>query len=518
MCTIAVQYSLENPFSTISQNETSSGRPGALSVKRIIMPRCLLAFRSSKISVGPASSTIASEIPHALGMRSLAQRTGQIAKARALELQGEVQTWHHNSSKRRTCTCKAAATEYREVSQSEVQESRGASLADFTRFHSRGDGSTELQTAVVTYWKRGPWWDILRPEVQVDLVACVHIGDKEYFENLQEELDTYDRVLYEMVADKGDLADSKDGKLQRWRPPKLQKTSKRAGSIVGSIQRLMSQILQLDFQLECMDYSADNWYHADLDYATFKRLQKERGESFFSFAREMTAMSTKAVVRAASGFAPDLDPLRRSLLWAARFVPMPLVGLFLIEGVCAPSSTPLLKTPEVKALLNLDLATALKVVMAKQITLDTVDSAASVMESSVIIGERNRAAMEELEVALERGCRRMAIFYGSGHLPDLHRRLTEDLNLRPVAREWRTAWNITGKRREQKGALSKFLTKLARVSGWRLNRYQTTALFLFSAVLATDLWLWEVVLENAQEYTTGCVKVLVQFIDQGWDL
>uniref|UniRef100_A0A803R6F3 Uncharacterized protein n=1 Tax=Cannabis sativa TaxID=3483 RepID=A0A803R6F3_CANSA len=58
----------------------------------------------------------------------------------------------------------------------------------------------------------------------------------------------------------------------------------------------MARILTLDFQLHCLDYEAENWYHADLDFETFKLLQMEKGESFFSFARDMTLKSTKAMI------------------------------------------------------------------------------------------------------------------------------------------------------------------------------------------------------------------------------
>ncbi|KAF4393591.1 hypothetical protein F8388_023395 [Cannabis sativa] len=64
----------------------------------------------------------------------------------------------------------------------------------------------------------------------------------------------------------------------------------------GCIQRQMARILTLDFQLHCLDYEAENWYHADLDFETFKLLQMEKGESFFSFARDMTLKSTKAMI------------------------------------------------------------------------------------------------------------------------------------------------------------------------------------------------------------------------------
>ena len=95
-----------------------------------------------------------------------------------------------------------------------------------------------------------------------------------YFSSLQKELSTYDRVLYEMVADKDKLQTNRLGKL-RWRPPR-RLPGRRGGqgfSIIGFIQRVMASILTLEFQLECMDYRRENWYHADLDFDTFQVLQ-----------------------------------------------------------------------------------------------------------------------------------------------------------------------------------------------------------------------------------------------------
>ncbi|KAI3699777.1 hypothetical protein L2E82_44304 [Cichorium intybus] len=35
----------------------------------------------------------------------------------------------------------------------------------------------------------------------------------------------------------------------------------------------MARLLMLDFQLDCIDYEPENWYHADLYFETFKLLQ-----------------------------------------------------------------------------------------------------------------------------------------------------------------------------------------------------------------------------------------------------
>eukprot|EP00271_Cylindrocystis_brebissonii_P006716 TRINITY_DN19498_c0_g1_i1.p1 TRINITY_DN19498_c0_g1~~TRINITY_DN19498_c0_g1_i1.p1 ORF type:complete len:509 (+),score=79.93 TRINITY_DN19498_c0_g1_i1:359-1885(+) len=436
-------------------------------------------------------------------------------------------------------SAQSLVTESVEESPHAEEGAKMASLREFTRFFV-GNERTELQTSVVTYWKRGPWWDILKPEIQVDLVAAVHIADKDYFEGLQEDLDTYDRVLYEMVADKGGrrsrfLGRKGAASSERWRPPPMEANRRRrGGGIISTIQRSMSSLLGLEFQLECMEYTGDNWYHADLDMPEFQRLQEERGETFLSFAGRVAETSTKALKRSmvddpsSDMFFADEDGMdekaslglvQRNLLWAARVLPMPLLGSLIIRGVCrSPGDASLRKSPEVRALLNLDLATALKVMLAKQLTDTTMDMAASVLSSSVIVGERNRAACEALEEALSDGCRRVAIFYGSGHLPDLDRRLREDFGMRRIDQEWRTAWAIKGRKREAKGAISKLLARMQRATNWPLNRYQTTALLLFSAVLAVDLWVWEVLLQSGQEYVFQGIEIVTAFLNKGWEV
>jgi len=50
---------------------------------------------------------------------------------------------------------------------------------------------------------------------------------------------------------------------------------------VSFIQQALKDVLELDYQLDAIDYSARNFVHADLTYEEFERLQTERGESIF---------------------------------------------------------------------------------------------------------------------------------------------------------------------------------------------------------------------------------------------
>lgn len=94
--------------------------------------------------------------------------------------------------------------------------------------------------------------------------------------------------------------------------------------------------------------------------------QLERGESFFTFARDMTLRSTKALVQPT--IPEDLGPWRSKLLWASRVLPMPLVGLLIIGGVCADVKSPASEYPELEALSRLDFGAAIKVFLAKRLT------------------------------------------------------------------------------------------------------------------------------------------------------
>ncbi|XP_061348383.1 uncharacterized protein LOC133293798 [Gastrolobium bilobum] len=395
-----------------------------------------------------------------------------------------------------------------------IQEEQGGSpeqflqnnsIADFMRFKRGVDGgSGELQTALVSYRKKFPW-SLLNPFLQVDLVSTIHIADEEYFLALQKELESYDCVLYEMVASK-EILESRRNPTATTR---LKGSRTRGFNILGCIQRQMARILMLDFQLDCLSYQSANWYHADLDYETFKLLQLEKGESLFSFARDMTLRSTKAILEPT--IPEDLDPWRSKLLWASRVLPMPLVGLLIIGSVCADVGSQASDYPEIEALSRLDLGAAMKVFLAKRLTSEFTQLTADVEEESVIIGERNRVAIETLRTVMEKGYNRIAILYGGGHMPDLGRRLREEFDLVPSSVQWITAWSI--RKRDLNTSSFPFLKTMARASGWPLNRYQTLALLIFSSVLALDLWFWELLFGTAVDWVSEVGSELLQYVD-----
>jgi hypothetical protein len=67
-------------------------------------------------------------------------------------------------------------------------------------------------------------------------------------------------------------------------------------------------------------------------------------------------------------------------------------------------------------------------------------------KGSTIIAERNKVALGVLRKQLAAGTRRIAIFYGAGHMPDFEKRIGQDFGLVPVETRWLVAWNLKAKK------------------------------------------------------------------------
>jgi len=87
---------------------------------------------------------------------------------------------------------------------------------------------------------------------------------------------------------------------------------------------------------------------------------------------------------------------------------------------------------------------ALKRVVAEQFEdLDGAMGALDGPEGSTLLTERNKKALEVLKQDIDDGQRRLAIFYGAGHMPDMAERLENEFSLKRQGDEqWLTAWNM----------------------------------------------------------------------------
>jgi len=224
----------------------------------------------------------------------------------------------------------------------------------------------------------------------VDLISAVHVADKAYYKQLNREFGNYDAVLYELVA-------PKDTKV-----PKGGTGS--SGNPVSLMQKLMKDVLELEFQLDEIDYTRDNMVHADMSPEQFAESMKSRGESVFTIFLRMMGYAI-ARQNQKSGTSSDLALLA--------------------------------------ALFDKNRALALKKVMAEQFEdMEGMLTAMEGPEGSTLISERNKVALEVLRKQLSAKKRKLAIFYGGGHMPDMLKRLQKDFGLEPVSTRWLVAWKL----------------------------------------------------------------------------
>jgi hypothetical protein len=229
-----------------------------------------------------------------------------------------------------------------------------------------------------------------KPNVEIDLVGAVHVGDRAYYDELNKLFDKYEVVLYELVAPEGTRVPKGGRKGPSTHP-------------IGAMQDGMSSVLELAHQLNCVDYTKQNFVHADMSPEDFAKTMEERGESFFQIFLRL--MGT-GMAQSASG-----------------------AGM---------SDSALLM-----ALFSKDRATVLKTIMAEQF--ESLEGSMSALDGpggSTIITERNKRCFEVLDKQLAAGKKRIAIFYGAGHLPDMERRLIADYGLKRASETWLPAWQL----------------------------------------------------------------------------
>ena len=266
-----------------------------------------------------------------------------------------------------------------------------------------------LQTAITSYKLPSR-----EGKVQVDLVGAVHVGDKEYYEKLNKKFESYDVVLYELVAPKG---------------TRIPRGGRKSGSDnpLSMLQGMMQGMLNLASQMEEVDYTKKNFVHADMTPAEMQAKMAERGESMATVALEaISEVMKESNLRQQNGVAD--------------------------EGINALASDPL------SLLFDPQRDTKMKVMMAEQFATMGTDVMGGTV-NRLLIADRNAAAMKVLDREMLNGHKKIAIFYGAAHLPDFEDRLA-DLGLRPAATEWLTAWDLTKKSEKKEDPVTDLFRQL----------------------------------------------------------
>jgi hypothetical protein len=248
----------------------------------------------------------------------------------------------------------------------------------------------------ILHYSKGPRFS---NPVAVDFVGAVHLGEASYYDDLNKRFKNYDSVLFELVSDGQNL-------------PVV--GEKRPDSILGTLQRALCNLLGLEFQLDEINYKAKNFVHADLSPQELSDAMNARGESLPQLLMKLITLST--------------DPELQKALEEKGYSDNSLDGvnplLILLRG----------PTTEERIKIRRFMAQGL-------IGSDAVMKLLEGEKGFSLITDRNSEVMSVLNKETAAGKRKLAIFYGVGHLPDLHKRLG-DQGYRLGSVEWVTAWNM----------------------------------------------------------------------------
>ena len=287
-------------------------------------------------------------------------------------------------------------------------EDKSAS-ADFVRFREDAKGA-QLQTAIISYRNA--------QGVVVELIGAIHIGDKAYYDTLNQRFTKCEVLLYEMVGEPLEAVEHgsaelspNDGKakprVKPQAPPEDEAPAEQAArdrmQWLHPLYDTLKNALKLENQMMCIDYTKKNFVHADMTARQFAAMQQKRGEGFLQ------------------------------LWWRS-------VQAQMAQPEAAPNSPGLIKILEI--LCRPDSPTELKRLMGRMF--DQVEKLMSGMETpdgSVIVTERNKVALGVMQQQIARGRKHLGIFYGAAHLPDMEQRLLA-MGFKREKTEWLTAWDL----------------------------------------------------------------------------
>ena len=251
-------------------------------------------------------------------------------------------------------------------------------------------GTTELQTAVVKFTKG---------DAEVELVGAIHIGDREYYQGLNRRFEGYEAVLYEGIgggrpAAPAAPADEKPGDLARQVPEGKPKAN--LSGLHGAYDAA-ARWLDLSYQMKEIDYRKANFVHADLSLEEFAALQAERKENILGFMLKSGLQAGKNPPKEPSSFKLLASIIRKEKNGLKRE---------LVHTMSAGD-----------------------------------DQVAGLAGDNVIIGDRNAKCLEVLDAEVAAGKKKLCIFYGAAHFPDMEKRLLEQ-GWSKTGTEWVTAWEI----------------------------------------------------------------------------
>lgn len=239
-------------------------------------------------------------------------------------------------------------------------------------------------------------WSYQKDHHTLDLVGVVHLADATYYDDLNNRFESYDAVFFEMIANKAAIqALQSDTKT----PTKPQK-----GNLGGlnKMYSLFQTMMNLSLQTKKIDYSKENFIHADMSAAEFREAQKKANETVSTFLMKSKVDASQI----------DQGTVMRAMM---------------------TGDSTLLKSELIALLAKAD------------------NSFEGDGASSVVLGARNDTCLTTVYQHLSQNpkLKNVAIFYGAAHLPDFHKKLTAN-GWALQSQNWLPAWKISSLEPQEK--------------------------------------------------------------------
>ena len=286
----------------------------------------------------------------------------------------------------------AAASEIDDATKARPKTIKKREPTEFIRVErDEYENPVGLQTATARYWLRD---DAGQVKLEVCLESVVHFADAAYYRGFEQRFRHYDAVLYELVAPEGK------------RIPSVKSERPNFGRLW---QQLTAGSLGFAYQIDAIDYQTKNMVHSDLSPAEMAELKQKRGEDDFTMLADMLLDLSRRLNRAASaGKLTERPPVE--------------VGLDVLTD---PNG-----------------AVRLRRLLASTFEKGSPAAALNPAQAASLILDRNERAMQVFQEQLDQGERKIALFWGAAHMPDLEKRLILDYGVQPAEIIWRNAWDL----------------------------------------------------------------------------
>jgi hypothetical protein len=289
----------------------------------------------------------------------------------------------------------------------------------YMRVTNGATGAVELQVAVrklVPTNGTGP---------VIWLTGASHIGETNYYAQLQKHLDTQALVLFEGIhAGRNNATNAAAPEKATPTPapakpaPPTEPAAK--NSERTSLQKDLAESLGLVFQLEAINYRGTNFRNSDLSVHELRELMDKDDEP--------AALDSPKEKRKNEAF----DHLLKAMEGNSLFGTLLKAGFKLVGG-----------NPKLQATVKLGLIEALGGIRGDLSRMKSLpEDVQRLME--VLIQSRNDAVLKDLRAELKRTAppASISVFYGAGHMDDLERRIRREFGYRPDSDLWLPAFTV----------------------------------------------------------------------------